>query len=387
MKKRSVCFLTQEYRKGATWIYCSNLAAEIKKEGLWDPYIIAASRKGSLRDEKEKDFLLKLIETSSSKFFYSQDFWKKSLQEVEIINPTIIHGNMNLLSTYGIKNNYPVVETVHTTFSRERKGAKEETFRSLSWVEKRALLLYPVLRKIETKLLKRATHLIAVSNAIKKELISKYTIDESRITIIPNGVDTNNHHATERKLYEKNENEIVLGFLGRMTASKGGKILFPILERVKEKIPDLKLLIAGDDLGSRSEIIKLIEKHNLKKNIIDYGYIFDIEKKNAFFSSLDLFLLPSSHEGMSLTLLEALACQSPILASPQAVTFDHKNTIIISERTIEGFVEKIIEFYNKPEISRSIKKKSLEVVSNYSWKNTAKLTQKAYEKIVSEYLI
>ena len=381
MKKQSVCFLTQEYKKGATWIYCSNLATEIKKKGLWEPYIVAASR--NEESVEEKDFSLELVKTSSSKLFYSQDFWKKSQHQVNKINPTIIHGNMNLLSTYGIRNNYPVVETVHTTFSRERKGAKEETYKSLSWVEKRALLLYPVLRRIETKLLKRADHLIAVSDIIKNELISKYSIEENKITTIPNGVDTNKHHFIDRKIYEKTEGELVLGFLGRMTASKGGKILFPILEKIKERIPDVKLLIAGDDLGTRSEIIKLIEKHNLKKNIVDYGYIFDIEKKNAFFSSLDLFLLPSSHEGMSLTLLEALACQSPILASPQAVTFDHNNTIITSHRTIEGFVEKIIEFYNKPEMSRNIKKKSLEVASNYSWRNTAELTQKIYEKILS----
>ena len=121
---------------------------------------------------------------------------------------------------------------------------------------------------------------------------------------------------------------------------------------------------------------------NLKRNIEDFGYIFDIEKKNAFFSSLDLFLLPSSHEGMSLTLLEALACQTPIIASPQAVTFDHNNSIIISPRTIEGFVEKIIEFYNKPEMSRNIKKKTLNVASKYSWRNTAELTQNTYEKIL-----
>ena len=383
MKKKSVCYLTQEYKKGATWIYCSNLASEINNFGEWEPYVVAASRNTKDKEEDEKNFSLKLIKTSTSKFFYSQDFWKKSQQKVNEINPTIIHGNMNLLSTYGIKNNHPIVETVHTTFSRERKGAKEESFGSLSWVEKRALLLYPILKKIETKLLRRANHLIAVSDVIKQELISKYSIDENRITTIPNGVDIKNHRAIEKKLYQKRENELVLGFLGRMTASKGGKILFPILEKVKEKIPDLKFLIAGDDLDSKKEINNLITKHDLKKNIMDYGYIYDIEKKNAFFCSLDLLLLPSSHEGMSLSLLEALACQIPIIASSEAATFDHKDTMIIAERTVEGFVEKIIEFYNNPEMSNNIKKKSLEVVSKYSWKNTAELTQKVYEDIRS----
>ncbi|MCG3215136.1 MAG: glycosyltransferase family 4 protein [Candidatus Heimdallarchaeota archaeon] len=380
MNKKSVCLLTQEFRKGATWVYCSNIAAEIRNDGDWEPYIVAASQKETEESGGEERFSLKLIKTSSSKFFYSRDFWKKSLYEVKKINPTFVHGNMNLLSSYGIKNHYPIIETVHTTFSREKRGAKEESFSSLSWVEKRALLLYPVLRRIEAKLLHRAKHIIAVSDTIRSELESNYSIDENKISVIPNGVDTKIHQYSEKRIYEKEENELVLGFLGRMTASKGGKILFPILEKVKEKIPKVKLLIAGDDLGSRKEIINLISKYNLKNNIVDYGYIYDNEKKNSFFSSLDLFLLPSSHEGMNLTLLEALACQTPVLATPGAVTFDHDGVIAITSRNISDFVEKIIEFYENPKLSENFKKKSIEVSSRYSWKRAAKLVQTVYEE-------
>ncbi len=83
MNKKSVCLLTQEFRKGATWVYCSNIAAEIRNDGDWEPYIVAASQKETEESGGEERFSLKLIKTSSSKFFYSRDFWKKSLYEVK----------------------------------------------------------------------------------------------------------------------------------------------------------------------------------------------------------------------------------------------------------------------------------------------------------------
>ena len=113
----------------------------------------------------------------------------------------------------------------------------------------------------------------------------------------------------------------------------------------------------------------------------DFGYIYDIEKKNAFFSSLDAFLLPSSHEGMSLTLLEALACQTPIISTPQAVTFDHNNTIILANRETDEIAEKIIELHQNEKSLDMIREKSLTIAQKYSWKETTKLTQKVYEEV------
>ena len=138
---------------------------------------------------------------------------------------------MNLLSSLGIKENYPIIETVHTTFSREKKGAQHEPFRSLSWVEKRVLLMYPWLKRIELRLLNRARHIIAVSDVIKNELITTYSIPEEKITVVPNGVDMRTHFKTDKILYPKKEEEFVLGYLGRMTAGKGAKLIFPIIKR------------------------------------------------------------------------------------------------------------------------------------------------------------
>ena len=112
MDEKTVCYLTQEYKKGATWIYCVNLANSIEQIGKWKPYIIAANRDKLKSDVYEGVSNLILTKTTNSKFFYSRQFWKNSKYEVNKINPTLVHGNMNLLSSLGITNTLPVIETV-----------------------------------------------------------------------------------------------------------------------------------------------------------------------------------------------------------------------------------------------------------------------------------
>ena len=73
MDDKSVCLMTQEYRRGATWIYCYNLAKEFNRENEWKAHLISALKKKQNEVFSELD-TLKLIKTSSSKYFYSRNF-------------------------------------------------------------------------------------------------------------------------------------------------------------------------------------------------------------------------------------------------------------------------------------------------------------------------
>ena len=286
-----------------------------------------------------------------------------------------------MLSTWGIKTKTPIIETIHTTFFGENKSIIELPPAKLNWVERRLLLAYPILKKIETNLMKKAVHLIAVSEPIKQEILENYPIRESKITVVPNGVDVLKYKKEETTIYKKKEGEFVLGFLGRMMIRKGSDLILPILKKVKTENPNIKLLFAGDDLRQRERFLKIIQKNNLKDSVIDLGYIDD-NMKNSFFGSVDLFLLPSNYEGMNLTLLEALSCQTPILATPEAVTFEHDNTIITSNRSVDSFANKILELMNNEEVLTSIANRSKKIAEKYTWENTAKQTLEVYEKIL-----
>ena len=382
MNKQTACILTQEYKRGATWIYSEELARAIKRLSKWEPVLVTALRDEKLTPKPEQsDISIEFIQTISSRLFYSNSYWKGTQPIINKIDPTIIHGNLPMLSTRKLKTKIPVVETVHTTFYGEQLSIIQEPSVTLNWVERRLLLGYPFLRRIETKLMKQAKHLIAVSEPIKQEILEHYPIHESKITVIPNGVDTSKYVRETKKIYEKKDNEFVIGFLGRMMVRKGSELLIPILKRVKEVKPNIKLLFAGDDLNQRKNFLKSLKDNNLTDSVIDLGYITD-NMKNSFFSSIDLFLLPSNYEGMNLTLLEALSCETPILASPEAVTFEHDNTIITTKRNTHSFAKKIIELMENKEHLVSIANKSRQIAEKYTWENTAKQTLEVYDRVL-----
>jgi len=382
MSINTACILTQEYKRGATWIYSEEIAKAMKKQSNWNPILITALKDERLTPKpKKSEVEIKFIETGSSKLFYSNKYWKGTTPIIESAKPDLIHGNLPMLSTRKLSTSIPIIETVHTTFYGEQQSIIGNTSETLNWVERRLLLTYPALNKIESKLMKQAKHLIAVSEPIKQEIINHYRIPGSKITVVPNGVDTEKYVKTEEKIYEKKEEEFVLGFLGRMMIRKGSEFLIPILRMVKTKYPNVKLMFAGDDLNKKNDFLRMLKRHNLMDSVINLGYIAD-EKKNSFFSSLDLFLLPSNYEGMNLTLLEALSCQTPILATPESVTFDHDNTIFTAERGAAEFAREIIKIIQDKKMLSEAAKKSRAVAEKYTWNNTAKQTLEVYNKVL-----
>jgi len=134
-----------------------------------------------------------------------------------------------------------------------------------------------------------------------------------------------------RKVYAENfrkkfgiaKGDFVVGFLGRLTAEKGLEFLIEAAKTLEGKIKNLKLLIAGEGVlvaGGKSESAKPLLEEKIKKlnlkNVIFTGKIPDSEL-NEFFSSLDIFALPSTNrlESFGMTQVEAMLCGAPVVAS------------------------------------------------------------------------
>ena len=382
---QNVVILTLEYQTGGTWIYCNNLALELSKLGNWKPTVIVAEReKKQMCKNIPQNYELVKIPTSNSRLFYFIQYWKQSAKEVKRRHPRIVQGNMNLMSSKGIrKHGYKIIETVHTTFTREKRGLEGENVKRLNWVEKRIFYMFPILYYYEKKLLKRADHLIAVSNEIKQELIKKHTIQSEKISVIPNGVNTDLLYRNQGKLYcKRSEDEFVLGYLGRMMSSKGILLLFPLLKILKERIPKIKLLLAGDYVLSKKYLFNLAKQYSVADLIVFLDYLYGDKLKREFYNSIDLFILPSKHEGMNLTLLEAMACETPIIASEESVTFEHNGTIITAERSVESFYNAIVNAYETYPTLKKNMRKARELVKNYSWKKMAQEIEIIYQQML-----
>lgn len=152
---------------------------------------------------------------------------------------------------------------------------------------------------------------VTVSNAVREPLISFYPAQKKVSTIYP-GVDFDafQHRTSARaELLTKwnvPESAFVIGSLGRLVAHKGNDFTLQVLAKLIERNPALNVYCVlagkGPDLA---RLQQLAEDLGIADRVRFPGWQEDAAKT---WSAFDLFLMPSSDEGLGMTLIEAIAC-------------------------------------------------------------------------------
>lgn len=156
---------------------------------------------------------------------------------------------------------------------------------------------------------------------------------KEKMFLLYNGMNTQVSFDQQKKLYQKKNNEWVIGNAGRLTSQKGQKYLIEMAQELKAKGINFKLLIAGEG-ELRNELQNQIAAKNLKEEVVLLGHVTDIP---AFMNSLDIFVFPSLFEGSANTLIETLYYQKPVIA------FDVSSNPEIIQNGVNGLLAKPFE--------------------------------------------
>jgi len=162
--------------------------------------------------------------------------------------------------------------------------------------------------------------IFTVSAELKSYYATQAAINPGRIRVLYNGVDTERFRpmpvarAQKRKELGFTEDEYVVGTLGRFDPVKNHRLLIEAVKICASRGTRLKLLLIGTGTESqRKEIENQIRKSPLlERNAILLGEVKDTAE---WLNALDVFVLPSVTEGLSNTLLEAMAVGVPAIAS------------------------------------------------------------------------
>ena len=183
-----------------------------------------------------------------------------------------------------------------------------------------------------------ATDYFACSKEASQWLFGKK--NSKKVKIVQNAVDSekfifNNKKRQEiRSFYNIQDNEFVLGHIGRFTYAKNHKFIIDIFSEYQEKNPESKLLLVGDG-PLRDEIFNYVNHLGLTTKVIFTGYQPNVED---YYNSMDLFIFPSHYEGLPGTVIEAqtsgLNCLISNKISDEVILSDLVISLPIEDPTI-----------------------------------------------------
>ena len=206
-----------------------------------------------------------------------------------------------------------------------------------------------------------------------QEAFEYYNKLGSKVSFIPNAINIKSLPTGSDSRYEK---QII--FAGRLSKEKG---ILTILEMAKNIPQDIHLLIIGD--GPEKETVEKSIKNN--KNVHYLGYQSK-EKTIPLIRGSKLLIQPSLAEGISATLLEAMACKTPVITTNlggNVELFENNKTgILIEPNNSDELLKNIIFLLNDPFRLEQISNSAFDHVQQYEWSNIGKKYLNLYHKLL-----
>jgi glycosyltransferase involved in cell wall biosynthesis len=213
--------------------------------------------------------------------------------------------------------------------------------------------------------------IVAISNFVKKDIENKLNIDSKKISVIYNPISGIDNIEDFEKIKNKYsiEKENYYYTVSSLLPHKNLKTLLYTMKKIKESdlnIPK-KLVISGVGGKSESEIKELINKLDIKNEIILTGFISN-EERNSLYKNAKIFLFPSIFEGFGMPPIEAMNLGTPVITTKKASLYEvtkGKATYVDDPYNEDEWVEKInklnemkldIHNYNEYNLENIIKK-------------------------------
>lgn len=216
---------------------------------------------------------------------------------------------------------------------------------------------------------------LVVSWRIKNQLIEKKLSTAEKIKVIHNGIKPARQVSQEELTVKKEElglekNQPILLFLSRLTTVKGCIYLIRAVNKLRDKYPQIKLLIVGNG-PERGNLEAEVEKLNLAKHVLFLGEQRDVD---LYYQLADLFILPSFHEGLSNVVIESFANKTLALATKTGPMPE------IIEHGVNGFM--VDELGDDEALALGI-----ENALNISLEKRQMMTEKAYTDYLAKFTI
>ncbi|MFA6007068.1 MAG: glycosyltransferase family 1 protein [Candidatus Shapirobacteria bacterium] len=287
------------------------------------------------------------------------------------LKPDLVHfTHLDKPIFYGGKS----VVTVHDLIRHFSKGPATSTRNSLFyWPKYWGYLLM-------TRFIFNTSFIIVPSNFWRDYIIEKYHFNSQKIITTYEAVDPEFLQKSSRLSNPEPRISDYLIYTGNLYPHKNIEVVFEALK----KLPKLKLKIICARSVFTQRIVKLVRLNHLEKQVEFLGYLPDNKFQQIYQRALAL-VHPSFLEGFSLTGLEAMALNCPVIAANSSCLPEiYENSVLyFNPHNPDDLIKQIKLLQKSPTLRNKLLKLGHQQVTKYSWSKTAIQTLNFYQELLN----
>ncbi|MCF6460853.1 glycosyltransferase family 1 protein [Clostridium sp. Cult3] len=245
------------------------------------------------------------------------------------------------------------------------------------------LLYYPL-----EKLAARWTDIIITINEEDYELVKRRNFKESNSLFHVHGVGVNLDKFSPtsfevkkelRKKYGFKSDDFILFYAAELNYNKHQDLLINVVNLLKSRIPNIKLLLAGDG-NFRGKYEEQVRRLDLQEEICFLGFRKDISN---LLRISDVAVASSRREGLPVNVMEAMATGLPLVVTncrgQRELVRNRENGFVVDINDIEGFADSVEKLYKDKNLRNQFGKKGVELIQNYSIEKVLKELNNVYQ--------
>jgi glycosyltransferase involved in cell wall biosynthesis len=225
--------------------------------------------------------------------------------------------------------------------------------------------------------------IITVSNEVKRKLTQNLRFRPDQIYVVPNGIDYQRIRKDVKGYGKHYKNRIL--YVGRLVQYKQVDHLITALSLLRSRGLEASLDIIG--MGEEYENLKKLSYSlGLREKVRFYGYLYNKTQLFRRIAQADLFVNPSRHEGFGITLLEAMAAGTPVIAYDlpcyRDFTVNGVDSLLVKDMKPEKLAEAIETVIGKPRGQR-FSSQALKTAERFDIQKIAYTVKNVYWKAIN----
>ncbi len=238
----------------------------------------------------------------------------------------------------------------------------------------------------------RASRVLTVSEASKRDILRYYSIPDRRIEVIHNAIDDRlgETPSTEdiervRERYQLNAPYVL--YAGNIKPHKNLERLIEAFHTLRQD-PDLahvKLLIIGDEVSKYATLRRAVHRYKLHKHVRFFGFVPD-KTLAVLYRLARVFVFPSLYEGFGFPPLEAMAAGAPVITSnvsslPEVVG---DAALLIDPLDPAAIANAMRRVLMDSDLREDLRQRGLRRVQEFSWERSVRRVREIYDEVLAE---